>query len=657
MESAYEALGKPGIFRNDRFWLAGDHVVDPRIKDIPQVKALVRSSENARQQFKMTEYQGMNYTIMHTEFCRERAQPGMLVIGSDSHTCSAGSVGALAVGLGVADVTMPLITGETWFRIPESVNIKFINAPSPGIGGKDTILYIMKELKRNTVAADRVVEFTGPGLAHLSCDARFAISNMTTEFGGVSGIFVPDQITFDFVSRRKSPRHKRNSDYFRPDEDAEYAATHVIDLAKVESFVARYPSPDDVVPVSELEGTVLDGCFIGACTTAEEDLILGAMVLEVGLRKGLVPLKHGKRKVVPGSLPILNRLKTLGLAEIYTQAGFQIGVPGCSYCVGMGADRAGEGEVWISSQNRNFKNRMGKGAIGHLGSAATVAASSFGMKITDPRPFLDAIDQTRLREILGSQPTNAPKTSPVYIEPGQRSSAQTARVNQREKKQTLSPWNGNLATGNPVESFLPVSLPDTQDIRQGRVQCLGDFIDTDALAPSEILTSCTTNEEFGQHCLKHTHPHFRSLVKDGFNVVVAGHAFGCGSSRENAVSALLGAGVICVIAKSFAFIYGRNQPNLGLLGITIVDESFHEAAVDGTSIDIDMDRFRVRIGEREWPFEFSIMEKELIQVGGLSNAFRKFGSKLFEVMCKQTKVHAGDTLPNDGCGNGQGLEW
>jgi homoaconitase/3-isopropylmalate dehydratase large subunit len=117
---------------------------------------------------------------MHTEFCRERAQPGMLVIGSDSHTCSAGSMGALAVGLGVADVTMPLITGETWFKIPESVNIRFINAPSPGIGGKDTILYILKELKRNTIAAERVVEFTGPGLVHLSCDARFAIANMTT---------------------------------------------------------------------------------------------------------------------------------------------------------------------------------------------------------------------------------------------------------------------------------------------------------------------------------------------------------------------------------------------------------------------------------------------------------------------------------------------
>lgn len=186
MEKTYNALGKPGIFRNDRFWLAGDHVVEPRIKDVPKVKAMVDSSERARQVFKMTENQGMNFTIMHTEFARERAQPGTLVVGSDSHTCSAGSMGALAIGLGTADVTMPLITGETWFRIPESVSINFIGQPSPGIGGKDIILYILQQLKRNTVAADRVVEFSGPGLKYLSCDARFAIANMCTEFGAVT---------------------------------------------------------------------------------------------------------------------------------------------------------------------------------------------------------------------------------------------------------------------------------------------------------------------------------------------------------------------------------------------------------------------------------------------------------------------------------------
>ena len=180
MNKTYESFGKPGIFRNDRLWIAGDHVVDPRVVDHPRIKPLIQASENARKVFKLTEYQGMNYTIMHTEFCRERAQPGMLIIGSDSHTCSAGSVSALAIGMGVADVTLPLVTGQTWIKVPETVEIRFINKPRPGLGGKDVILYVLKELKRNTVAADRVVEYTGPGLEHLSCDARFAICNMTT---------------------------------------------------------------------------------------------------------------------------------------------------------------------------------------------------------------------------------------------------------------------------------------------------------------------------------------------------------------------------------------------------------------------------------------------------------------------------------------------
>lgn len=178
----------------------------------------------------------------------------------------------------------------------------------------------------------------------------------------MTGIFTPDQVTKAFIDGRKVARHKNASSYFRPDEGAVYAESHVIDLAKVESFVAKYPNPDDVVPVTDVLGMKLDGCFIGACTTAEEDIILGALVLEQGLKSGLSSPKDGKkRKVVPGSLPILDRLRKLGLAQVYEDAGFEIGVPGCSYCVGISADRASEGEVWLSSQNRNFENRMGQG--------------------------------------------------------------------------------------------------------------------------------------------------------------------------------------------------------------------------------------------------------------------------------------------------------
>jgi homoaconitase/3-isopropylmalate dehydratase large subunit len=163
------------------------------------------------------------------------------------------------------------------------------------------------------------------------------------------------------VNRRPIKKHKNAAIYFKPDEDATYAQSFEIDLAKVQCGIALYPSPDNVVPVGEVSGTVLDGCFIGACTTAEEDLIIAAMVLEAGLTKGWKPVERGRRIVVPGSKPIRHKLEKLGLIDIYQQCGFKVGVPGCSMCVGQGVDQAAAGEKWLSSQNRNFKNRMGPG--------------------------------------------------------------------------------------------------------------------------------------------------------------------------------------------------------------------------------------------------------------------------------------------------------
>lgn len=659
MEKRYEELGEPGIFRNDRLWIAGDHVVDPRVKNVPKIKSLVDSAERARQIFKLTEFQGMNYTIMHTEFCRERAQPGQLVIGSDSHTCSAGSVSALAIGLGVVDVTLPLITGQTWFKVPETVEIRFVDEPKPGLGGKDIILYVLKELKRNTVAADRVVEYTGPGLQQLSCDARFAIANMTKEFGGVSGIFVPDEVTQDFVNKRKNSKYKKLSAYYKPDEDAQYAESHIIDLSKVEPFVARYPKPDDVVPVSEVAGTNLDGCFIGACTTAREDLVLGALVLEAGLKKGLKPVPQGKRKVVPGSRPILHDLKQRGLAKFYEDAGFEIGVPGCSYCVGMSADKAGPGEVWLSSQNRNFENRMGPGmitsclrditlitvgAIGSITSAVTVAASSFDMRITDPKPLLDAIDQSKVAETLGRM--TLPSLGLKYVEPGMGTTKAAAQAELSEPQLPSQPAEEDVLLKAQATEDEQTASP--QNIK-GRIQRLGDFIDTDALAPNEAIVQHLEPEELGTYCLKYTHPDFRRRAKDeGMDVVVAGKAFGVGSSRENAVTALQGTGIQAVIARSFAFIYGRNQPNLGLLGFVMDDEEFYKLAADGEQIEIDVTGRTAKIGGKIFPFQLSELEWQLVKQGGMTNAFRKWGKGLLEVMTATKPSHGKDVGIIDG---------
>jgi homoaconitase/3-isopropylmalate dehydratase large subunit len=165
----------------------------------------------------------------------------------------------------------------------------------------------------------------------------------------------------DFINKRRIAKHKKEAAYFKADEDAVYADTFEVDLSKVESFVAIHPSPDNVVPVSETSDVDLDGCFIGACTTAEEDLITGALVLSAGLAQGFRPVSHGRRLVVPGSKPIRHKLEQLGLIDIYQRAGFKVGVPGCSMCVGQGVDQAAPEEKWLSSQNRNFQNRMGPG--------------------------------------------------------------------------------------------------------------------------------------------------------------------------------------------------------------------------------------------------------------------------------------------------------
>lgn len=155
--------------------------------------------------------------------------------------------------------------------------------------------------------------------------------------------------------------YKRNAICFTPDDRASYAETFEIDLNSLDSCIAIYPSPDNVLPVSECESMKFDGCFIGSCTTTEEDLVLAALVLRAGQKRGL-PLVNGKRLVVPGSRPIVRFLQDMGLMEVYLACGFEQPAPGCSLCLAIGADVAEPGSCWLSSQNRNFENRMGKGA-------------------------------------------------------------------------------------------------------------------------------------------------------------------------------------------------------------------------------------------------------------------------------------------------------
>ncbi|KAL4789412.1 aconitase iron-sulfur domain-containing protein [Aspergillus venezuelensis] len=669
MKHSMTTIGKePTVWRNDRFWLAGDHTVDPRTYHQPRVQELIGGLEDAKKTFKMTENQGPNYTILHTEFVRERAEPGMLVIGSDSHTCSGGAVSSLAIGLGAADVMAALATGETWFKTPESIRVEFLGEPAWYIRGKDIILYILKRLKRNTHAADRVVEFGGPGARHLSCDARFAICNMCTELGAITGIFVPDEVTHQFISNRRHSRYRSNSVYFQPDPDASYVATFQIDLSEVESFVALYPSPDNVVPVTEKLNMPLDGCFIGACTTTEEDLVLAALVLEVGLQQGL-ELAIGKRMVVPGSLPIVSNLRALGLLDFFEHAGFEQPAVSCSLCLGMGADRAGHGENWLSSQNRNFKNRMGHGSIGHICSAAVVAASSFSMRLTDPRPFLSQIPPERYQTLLDkcrdwrtAEPAAGRHLAKIAIANQRKKAAPTMPAYVEPYRSFQSPVSPSLGPPQTTEDHGKTSNRES-GIITSKVYALGDFVDTDAIIPAAFILDSPTDALLGRHCLEFTNPDFRDQVRAGLEVVVAGKAFGCGSSREEAPRALKGLGVKCVIAKSFSFIYGRNQPTIGLLGIVITDERFYDAARTGIAIEINPSARAVTVAGQRFPFVMDDMELALIRRNGLAAAYKSFGNGVFRSLCADSlgkgayefdEVGLGGRMGKDG---GKGLAW
>ncbi|KAL2822121.1 hypothetical protein BJX63DRAFT_442295 [Aspergillus granulosus] len=619
MEKTYDQMGRPRPYRNDRLWLAVDHTVDPRTNHQPRQQGLIAKAERFRREAKIVDFLPANTSIMHTDFTRDRAQPGRIVVGSDSHTCSAGSMGSFAIGFGAADVVMPMVTGETWFRVPEVCRINFVGSLPFGVGGKDVILHILGLFKRNTIAFQRAVEYGGPGLKELSMDARFAIANMNTEFGGMGACFEADENTADWISRRPHPQHRQGGLYFRADPGAQYVEERTIDLSEVGVTMALYPNPDDVVPVSSKAGMKLDGCFIGACTTTEEDLIIGALVLEAGLRAGLVPVAHGKRRVTPGSLTIIKNLERHGLTTIYRQAGFDIGAPGCSYCVGINdVDVAGEGEVWLSSQNRNFRNRMGKGSFGNITCAAAVAASSFSMEVTDPRWLLDRLDRAKYDRLV--------------------------KVHEPE------PEGGNAAP--MMESMLDgiPRAPTSARVIRSRVQRFAENVDTDAIIPAEFMPG-VDNADLGSHCFQYFRPEFREKAICGSQIIVAEHGFGSGSSREDAVRALLGSSIQAVIAKGFAFIYERNQLNMGLFNIKLQDQEFYDNVHEASVITINKDSKTIEIDGygKVFSYEQSEIEERLLDAGGVMPLYTEFGNAVFRQLTKPKtlKSKAGSKRPRD----------
>lgn len=614
MERTYAALGRPKLHDRNRFFLAVDHTVDPTTlaKDT-RAQRLVELSRSFARESGIKHFYDANETILHTKFYRDLVLPGEVVLGADSHTSSHGGLGAFAIGLGGADVTAAMVLGQSWIEVPEAIAIDYVGAPPFGIGGKDIILKTLEALGRNTVAMERTVEYRGEDVRRFSTDVRFAIANMTAEFGGLNGIFEPDEVVADWIARRPADGITEGARYFRADDDAPYVARYRIELAQLGPLVARPFSPDNVVPIEEELGRRLDGAFIGACTTTEEELVLGALVLEAAMAAGQSPVASPNRIVVPGDLGMKRRLADAGLWAIYERAGFTVDPPGCSMCLGVASRRAGRGEVWLSSQNRNYENRMGEGSLAYLASGAVVAVSALGMKVADPRPYLPAARE-RFERILGRD--------------GER------RLPEIRVTEPEIDVRGAAGRGAAGEARVDGAARAEGAGLEGRVQRFGDHVDTDAIIPGQFC-HLTSVEELGAKCFHFVRPEFVERARAGRTIVVAGQGWGSGSSREQAVWALKGAGIKAVIARSFAFIHKRNLVNEALPYLVVADDAFYELAQEDATVEVDFASITVSVAGRRFPARGATpMIQALQRAGGLVPAIQRHGREVFTALAQ-----------------------
>src|SRR5437773_5924353 len=250
MERTYSMLGRPKLHDKDRFFLAVDHTVDPvTLATDKRAQKLVQLSQSFAKESGIKHFYDSNHTILHTKFYRDLVRPNDVVLGADSHTSSHGGLGAFSIGLGGADIVVAMVLGSSWIQVPEAIAVEYTGTLPFGIAGKDTILRTLGLLGRNTVAMERTVEYRGEGARQLSTDSRFAIANMTAEFGGLNGIFEADEITAGWLAGRSDEDDEKAlqpMEAFRADDDAPYVARYRIDLNDLSPQVALPFSPDKV---------------------------------------------------------------------------------------------------------------------------------------------------------------------------------------------------------------------------------------------------------------------------------------------------------------------------------------------------------------------------------------------------------------------------
>ena len=319
--------------------------------------------------------------VCHQIVAERYARPGDVVVGADSHSVTAGALGAFGTGMGSSDVAVAMALGKNWFRVPETMHVLLSGALAAGVCSKDLILHLIGRIGADG-ATYMALEFGGPGVDTLSVPDRLVVSNMAVEAGAKVGLFPGDEHTREYLALMGRPED------FHPlaaDADAHYAQTVDIDLDSLEPSVSCPHSVDNVKLASELSDVRVDQVFLGTCTNGRiEDIELAARMVA-----GRAKARHTRFLVAPASRSVLLQAVERGYITTLVEFGAVLLPPGCAGCLGLHQGILGDGEVCLSTANRNFKGRMGNpDSFVYLASPATAAATALTGVITDPREML-----------------------------------------------------------------------------------------------------------------------------------------------------------------------------------------------------------------------------------------------------------------------------
>lgn len=375
--SEFKKLNKTKLFNPKRTILFIDHAAPSPRKELSNSHNVLR--EFAKEYGAVLSEVGEG--VCHQRLVESYINPGEVLLGADSHTCTSGALGAFATGVGSTDIAVVMALGKTWLKVPATYKIVLEGEFKKGVYAKDLILHLIGLIGADG-ATYKALEFTGSAIQNLSMADRFTISNMAVEAGAKAGLFETDEKTYEYL---KAQGREDKFKEIKADSDAQYERVININLNELKPTISCPHTVDNTKTIDELGHIELNQVYIGTCTNGRiEDLRIAANILK---RK---KVKEGVRLLVaPASRKVFSEALKEGLIETFVEAGAAIVTSGCGACVGVHAGILGDGEVCLATQNRNFKGRMGntEGFI-YLSSPATAAYSAIKGYIADVREVL-----------------------------------------------------------------------------------------------------------------------------------------------------------------------------------------------------------------------------------------------------------------------------